>query len=94
MAQAVKNLPAKEETQEMRIWSLSQEGPLEEAMATLSSILACRISWTDELGRLLSMGSQRIRHDWVHTHTCTHTHAHTHTHTHSQLPSEIECSRL
>jgi len=38
----------------MLIWgtAVCQEGPLEEAMATLSSILACRISWTDELGGL------------------------------------------
>ena len=37
--------------------------PLEEAMATHSSILAWRISWTEEPGRLQSMGSQRVRHD-------------------------------
>ena len=36
-------------------------------MATPSSILAWEISWAQEPGRLQSMGSQRIRHDWVHT---------------------------
>ena len=41
----------------------SQEDPLEEGMATHSSILAWRISWTEEPGRLQSMGSQRVRHD-------------------------------
>ena len=43
MAQQVKNLPAVQETQEMRVWSLGQEDPLEEGMATHSSILAWRI---------------------------------------------------
>ena len=35
-------------------------------MATYSSILACKIPWTEELGGLQSMGSQRVRHDWVY----------------------------
>ena len=39
------------------------EDPLEEKMATLSNILAWRIPWTKELGGLLSMGLQRVRHD-------------------------------
>ena len=46
--------------------------PLEKVMATLSSILAWRIPWTEEPGRLQFMESQRVRHDWVtnvHTHT-------------------------
>ena len=43
MAQQVKNLPAVQETQEMRVWSLGQDDPLEEGMATHSSILAWRI---------------------------------------------------
>ena len=43
---------------------LSQEGPLEEEMATHSSILAWKIPWTGEPGRLQSMGSQRVRHNW------------------------------
>ena len=42
---------------------LGQEDPLEEGMATHSSILAWRLPWTEEPGRLQSMGSQRVRHD-------------------------------
>ena len=42
--------------------SLSQEDPLEKGMATYSSILAWRIPWTEEVGGLQSMGSQRVRH--------------------------------
>ena len=45
-------------TQEIWVLSLGQEDPLEKEMATLSSILACRIPWTEESGRLQSMGSQ------------------------------------
>ena len=43
--------------------SLGWEDPLEEEMATHSSILAWRISWTEEPGGLQSMGLQRVRHD-------------------------------
>ena len=43
--------------------SLGQKDALEEGMATHSSILAWRIPWTEEPGRLQSMGSQRVRHD-------------------------------
>ena len=60
----VKNLPAMQETQETQVWSLGQEDPLEKGMATLSSILAWRIPWTEEPGGLQPMGSQRVRHDW------------------------------
>ena len=56
--------------QEMLVQSLGQEDPLEEEMATHSSILAWRIPWTEEPGGLQSMGSQRVRHDWA---TNTHT---------------------
>ena len=56
----VKNLPAMRETQ---VRSLGQEDPLEEGMATHSSILAWRIPWTEEPGRLQSIGSQRVGHD-------------------------------
>ena len=59
MAQMVKNLPAMEETQ---VQALVQEDHLEKGMATHSSILACRIPWTEEPGGLLSVGSQRVRH--------------------------------
>ena len=58
MAQTVKNLPEMQETQ---VQSLGQEDPLEEVMAAHSSILAWRISWTEELGVLQSMGVQRVR---------------------------------
>ena len=47
-----------QETQEMWVRSLSQEDPLEEEMATHSSILAWEIPWTEEPGGLQSMGSQ------------------------------------
>ena len=52
MAQQVKNLPAMQETQEMRVRSLGQEDPLEKGMATHFSILAWRIPWTEEPGKL------------------------------------------
>ena len=71
MAQQVKKLPAKQETQETQVRSLSQEDPLEKEMATHSSILSWNIPWTEETGRLQSKGTQRVRHDWV-----TSTHAH------------------
>ena len=57
----VKNLPAMQETQEMWIWSLGREDPLEEKMATHSSILAWKILWTEETGKLHSKGSQSQR---------------------------------
>ena len=60
MAQPVKNLPALRETRDR---SLSREDPLEKGMATHSSFLAWRIPWTEEPGRLQSMGSQRVGHD-------------------------------
>ena len=59
---------------ETQVWSLSREDPLEEGMATHSRILAWRIPWTEEPGRLQPMGSHWIRHDWQ---TNTHTHTHT-----------------
>ena len=59
----VKNLPVMQEMQGTRVWSLGQEGPLEEGMAAHSGILAWRIPWTEEPGRLQSIGSQRVRHD-------------------------------
>ena len=46
------------------------EDPLEEGMATLSRILAWRIPWTEEPGRLHSIESQRVGHDGVQTHRC------------------------
>ena len=60
VAQTVKNLPAVQETW---IRSLDREDSLEEGMATRSSILAWRITWTEEPGKLQSIVSQRVRHD-------------------------------
>ena len=57
MAQTVKNLTAMRET---CVRSLGWEDPLEEGMATHTSILAWRISWTEEPGGLQSMGSHRV----------------------------------
>ena len=49
--------------QEIQVQSLSQEGPLEKEIATHSSILAWEIPWTEETGRLQSMGSAKIGHN-------------------------------
>ena len=57
-----------QETKEKWILFLGHEDPLEGSVATHSSILAWRISWTEEPGGLPSTGSQRVRHDW----TCSH----------------------
>ena len=59
------------ETQEIWVRSLGREDPLEEVMATHSSILAWEILWTEEPGGLQSMGLQRVRHDWAHMHAHT-----------------------
>ena len=59
-AQRVKNMPAMQETQ---VQSLGWEDLLVKGMATHCSILAWRIPWTEEPGRLQSMGSQRVGHD-------------------------------
>ena len=56
----VKNLPA---MQEAWVQPLDQENPLEEGMAAHSSVLAWRIPWTEEPGRLQSTGSQRVGHE-------------------------------
>ena len=60
MVQTIKRLPTMWET-----WvpSLGQEDLLEKEMATHSSVLAWKIPWTEEPGRLHSMGSQRVGHD-------------------------------
>ena len=65
VAQMVKNLPAKWETW---VWSLGWEDILKMEMATHSSILTWKISWTEEPGGLLSMRSQRVRHNWATEH--------------------------
>ena len=64
VTQMVKDQPAIQETW---VWSLGWEDPLEEGMATYSSTLAWRIPWTEEPGGLQSIGSQRVRPNWVHT---------------------------
>ena len=56
----VKNPP---EMQDTRIGFLGQEHPLDKEMANHSNILAWKIPWTEEPGRLQSRGSQRVRHD-------------------------------
>ena len=60
MAQMVKNLPA---MQEIWVQFLGWKDPLENEMATHSSILAWEIPWTEEPGGLQSMGSQEVKHD-------------------------------
>ena len=60
MAQTVKHLSTMQETQ---VRSLGWEDPLEKEMAIHSRTLAWKIPWTEEPGRLQSMGSQRVRHD-------------------------------
>ena len=62
VAQVVKNLPAMQET---RVRSLSRGDPLENGMATHSSILAWRIPWTEEPSGLQSVGLQRVGHNWT-----------------------------
>ena len=62
VVQTVKNLP---EMQETCVQSLGWEDPLEKERTTHSSILAWRIPWTEEPGRLQSLGWQRGEHDWV-----------------------------
>jgi len=73
---------------------LSQEDPLEEEMATHSSILAWEIPWTEDPGGLQFTGWQRIRHNWTHRHDWAQTHTtHTHTHTHTRTPGKKNKSR-
>ena len=60
VAQTVKHLPTMQKT---RVQSLGQEDPLEKGMATHSSILAWKIPWMEERGRLQFMKLQRVRHD-------------------------------
>ena len=60
VAQTVKCLST---MREIWVQSLGREDPLEKEMAIHSSTIAWKIPWTEELGRLQSMGSQRVRHD-------------------------------
>ena len=91
----VKNLPAMQELQETWVPSLGWEDPLEEGMATHSSIFAWRIPWREEPGRLQSIGSQTVTHDSsnlacrhasIYSTMYKHTHTHTHTHIHNYHP--------
>ena len=68
VAKMVKNPPAMQET---HIWSLSREGALEKGIATHSRILAWRIPWTEEPGRLQSMGHKELDMiERLSIHTC------------------------
>ena len=87
----VKNLPANAgDSRERCVQSLGWEDLLEKEMATCSSILAREIPWSEESGRLQSLGLQRVGHDSV----CTHARAHTHTHTHIQYLSSTHIKAL
>ena len=70
VAQTAKCLPT---TWETRVQSLGQEDLLEKEMASHSSILAWKISWTEEPGRLQSMGLQRVGHNRATSLTLTYT---------------------
>ena len=61
-----------QKTQETRVRFLGLEDPLDEEMATHSSILPWKVSWTEDPGELQSMGLQRIRHNWTTDHTHPH----------------------
>ena len=73
MTLVVKNLPLHspdmQKMEETQVWSLSVEDPLEEEMATHSSILVGRIQQTEEPGQLQSMRLQRVRHNWASEHS-------------------------
>ena len=64
MAVVLKNMPANAGGIKDQVWSLGWEGPLEEGMATHSSIVDWRIPWTEKPEGLQSMGLQRVRQDW------------------------------
>ena len=64
VAQTVKCLPTMQETW---VWFLGGEDPLKKEMATHSNTLTWKIPWTEESGRLQSMGSQRVRQDWANS---------------------------
>ena len=85
----VKNLPANAGDTGVQVWSLGQEDPMEKKMATHSSFLAWKIPWTEELGGLYTIGSQRVGHDWATEHTHTHTHTHKCTYTHIYRASSV-----
>ena len=65
VAQRLKRLPPVQET---RVWSLGREDPQEKEMVTHSSILAWRITWMEDPGKLQPVGLQRVEYDWTHMH--------------------------
>ena len=84
--------------QEMWVRPLGQEDSLEKGMAAQSSALAWRIPWTEEPGRLQTVGlqSQTRLSDYTHTHTymSTHTHTHARGHTCTQLSQRTQIKVL
>ena len=83
VAQRLKRLPTRWET---RVQSLGREDPLEKEMATHSSILAWRIPWTEEPGRLQSTGLQRVGQDWATSLSLFHL-----SHKGYRLPERLHC---
>ena len=65
VARVIKNPPAKAGNVRGAASILCQQDPLERGMATDSSVLVWRSSWTEEPGKLQSMGLQRVRHGWA-----------------------------
>ena len=58
-----------QDMQEMWVWPLFWEDILKKGTANYSTILICRFPWTEDAGRLQSIGLQRVRHNWVTEHT-------------------------
>ena len=83
VAQTVKNLPVRWGIWETQVWSLGWKDPLEEGMVTTAVFLPGEFPWTEELGRLQSIWSQRVRHNWATKHT------HTYIYTHWNNPKEV-----
>ena len=90
----VKNPPANTGDQEMQVWSLHWEDPLEKKLAIWSSIHAWKIPWTGEPGRIQSMEMERVRNNWAWACARTHTHTHIHTHTHTNAHTHTHCCPL
>ena len=75
---------SEDESQETWVWSLGWEDPLGKGMAW-------EIPWAEKPSGLQSMGSQRVRHDWVHVYAHTHVHTHTHTHRFTRQVCLVAC---
>ena len=80
--------------QEIQVPSLGQEDPLEEEMATQSSVLAWRIPWTEEPGGLWSTGSQKVGHDRATDSACTNAHTPSKHHRMTKLVAGCLCLNL